>query len=362
MKTYLKVSVPKIKINVISKHSIIVLYVLAISTISFGQKFESAYGGKLNPGETIYAITNRTEVDQSKPMKFENNVKDFARLTYLEVTYIQPDSLLVVRLDSLELLNRISNIGGDWLLFVHGDSKTFEQAVMRSMDIEYLHKVNVLLFSWPTKDNELNGIKNFKNSKKNAKASINHFAELIQFMYTFKNTNPSFKEDARLSIFFHSLGNSLLENTTLNKINNQDKIPIFDNMILNSAAVNQLNHKYWVEKLKMQERVYITSNKSDFNLKGVRIFTKDGKQLGEKVKQPIADNAYYINFSNSVGFRFPTGTTHTFFIGEIPDLNINIRNLYYNLFHGNEIDFTDTEMFERRKDGIGYDIEKSKNN
>lgn len=362
MKSYIGDLLSVFNINFFSIPILILLCILFKSSISVGQKIESAYIDKLPYGETIYAITNRSEIEGINQIKFENNVEIDRGLIYLEVTLLQPDSLSIIRLDSLELLTRISNMGGDWLLFVHGDSKTFEQAVMRGMDIQYLHKINVLVFSWPTKELELNGMNNFKNSKKNVIASMNHFEELMRFIETFKNNNVSFKNDASLSVFFHSLGNSLVENMSLSDIEDQHNTIIFDNMILNSAAVNQLNHKEWVEKLKMQKRIYITSNKSDFNLKGVRIFTNDGKQLGEKVKQPIADNAYYINFSDAVGFRFPTGTSHTFFIGEVPDLDVNIRNIYYNLFHGNEIDFSDSKIFEQRKDGVGYNLKKANKN
>jgi len=348
--------------NFFSISNLLLLCILFNSFVSVGQKIESAYGDKVSSGEIVYAITNRSEVGNNNQIEFTNHVKSDKGLIYLEVTLIQTDSLSIIRLDSLEFLNRISKIGDDWLLFVHGDSKTFEQAIIRGMDIQYLHKVNVLVFSWPTKDLELNGINNFKNSKKNVIASVNHFEELLWFMETFKNSNASFKNDASLSVFFHSLGNSLVKNMVLSDVEKQYNTIIFDNMILNSAAVNQLNHKEWVEKLNLQKRIYITSNKSDFNLKGVRIFTNDGKQLGEKVLQPIAVNANYINFSNAVGFRFPTGTSHTFFIGEVPDLDQNIRNLYYNLFHGNDIDFSDSKIFEQRKDGIGYNIKKTKLN
>jgi hypothetical protein len=125
---------------------------------------------------------------------------------------------------------------------------------------------------------------------------------------------------------------------------------------MNAAAVNQDFHNKWVEKLNFQQHIYITSNKQDFNLKGVRIFTKDGKQLGEKVKHPLAQNAVYINFTKAVGFRFPTGTTHTYFIGKVPEKSLNIRNFFSTILHGNSIDLNNTHHFEKRKDNLGYNI------
>ncbi len=327
---------------------------------ALGQKLESQYMSEFNNGDTIYIITNREKILENNIRKFKNSVKEGKELSYLRATFIKPDSLNYEVLDSSVFIKHISSINNDFLLFVHGDSKTFEQSIMRGFDIQYLYKANVIVFSWPTKDVDLNGIKNFKNSKKNSIKSDIHFIELIGLMESFKETNTYFS-DKKLSLLFHSLGNSLIMNYALcdscDKVNSR----IFDNIILNSAAVNQLGHKFWVERLNFQDRIYIISNKSDFNLKGVRIFTKDGKQLGEKIKLPIAENAEYINFSQAVGLRFPTGTSHTFFIGEVPDIDQGIFDIHNKLFHGRKIDFSNPKLFKKRKDGIGFDVIKTKN-
>ena len=336
------------------KLTIIVFFIISSA---IGQTIESAYKDKLESGTTIYAITNRA-VKDNDPSVYSNQVREGQNLDYLVTTYYKPDSLVSIKIDSSDFVSRICDTNNNWLLFVHGDSKTFDQAIMRGYDIQYYHNVNVIVFSWPTKDSELNGMKNFKNSKKNALATVSHFGELMKFMGEFRDNCHYFRDGGKLSVFFHSLGNSLIENLVIKDSSNNDKSIIFDNVILNSAAVNQRNHKQWVEKLSFQNRLYITSNKSDFNLKGVRIFTKDGKQLGEIVKQPIAENAFYLNFSDAIGFRTPTGTTHTFFIGEVPEENGTIKNLYYNLFHGNKINLLDTITFEERRDGVGYNIIK----
>ena len=116
------------------------------------------------------------------------------------------------------------------------------------------------------------------------------------------------------------------------------------------------HHNEWVGKLQFQHRIYITSNVSDFNLKGVRIFTKDGKQLGEKIKPPLNATAIYVNFTKAVGFRFPTGTTHTYFLGEVPDKSMSIRLFFEDIMHGLEPDLHDARMFKTRSDGLGHDI------
>jgi hypothetical protein len=330
--------------------------ILMAATACFSQPGESAYADRLAAGTSIYVITNRAVDSSHINQSFLNQVKSDPSLTFLQVIYRGNDSLEMVPMDSTRFLSGIHGNYNDWLLFVHGDSKTFRQAVMRGFDIQELHDVNVIVFSWPSKDPEINGIKNFKNSRQNVIASNGHFTSVICLMRSFRELNPAFQSGARLSMFLHSLGNYYLENLVIQTKSFCGPPAVFDNLVLNAAAVNQEHHNEWVRKLNFQQRIYITSNVSDFNLKGVRIFTKDGKQLGEKIKPQLAETAIYVNFTKAVGFRFPTGTTHTYFIGEVPDKSINIRLFFKDIMHGLEPDLQDARMFKTRSDGLGHDI------
>lgn len=333
-----------------------IFVILFSSQLVLSQKVESVYMSEFDSGISIYTLTNRT-YDQTKDnIQFRNEVSSDTVLTFLKVSFYQPDSLHILIMKKEDFIRETSLMQDDWLLFVHGDSKTFEQAVMRGFDIQYLHNINVLVYSWPTKDPDYNGIKNFKNSKQNVILSMDHFETLLKYIGQFKSSNPSFSNNSQLSLFIHSLGNSYLENLVKQKktLNHQEML--FDNLIINAAAVNQEGHKLWVEQLNFQKHIYIINNKQDFNLKGVRIFTKDGKQLGEVIELPTAKNADYIQFTEAVGFRTPTGTTHTYFIGKVADESKNIKQFYKELFHGEKIDFSDPNRFIEREDGIGYDI------
>lgn len=325
-------------------------------SILFAQKIESVYIEELESGKTIYTITNRTHTSDDTKYHFLNEITQDSLLTYLKIIFYKPDSLCIKNISRETMLSELNKKREDWLLFVHGDSKTFEQAVMRGYDIQHLYKINVIVFSWPTKDLEYNGIKNFKNSKKNVLKSLDHFERLLTFIEEFRHSNLAFENDKKLSMFIHSLGNSYLENLVNDNRNNAYQDLIFENVVINAAAVNQNGHNIWVEELSFQENIYITSNRRDFNLKGVRIFTKDGKQLGERVEKPVAKNADYIQFTEAVGFRTPTGTTHTYFIGEVADKSAKIKQFYTQLFHGEIINLTDESRFKRRNDSVGYDI------
>ena len=128
---------------------------------------------------------------------------------------------------------------------------------------------------------------------------------------------------------------------------------LFDNVIINAAAVEQKNHTKWVEQLQFQKNIFINSNRRDFNLNGLRISTKHGKQLGQKVTHPFASNAVYFDFTKSVGFRIPTGPSHTYFIGKIPERNKNICLIYSEMLHGHMPDLADETRFTKRRKSSG---------
>lgn len=312
--------------------------------------------GSLNTGDTIYVITNRTIDTTCENLSFGDEVNENSGLTFLEVTLNKSGEIVNHLLDYDAFMAQVSNKTSDWLLFVHGDGKTYHQSVKRGFNIQNYHKINVIVFSWPSRDPELDGLKNLNNSKRNVLKSMNHFNELLAFMDSFKKMNKVFNGNAKLSLLLHSLGNVYLESFAKQPATERKFNVIFDNIIINSAAVNQKKHNEWVTKIKFQKRIYITNNKFDFNLKGLHIFSKDGNQLGEKAKGPIADNAHYINFSKAVGFRFPTGLTHTYFIGNVPDESQNIRKFYFDVFHGYQIDLSNETQFKKRNHRVGYHI------
>ena len=308
----------------------------------------------LRSGDTLYVVTNRTVDSTHEELYFNNKVDEYASLVYLSVTLNESEETVSHALTYDDFMTQVCLKTSDWLLFVHGDSKTYEQSVKRGFKIQKTHNINVIVFSWPSKVKDLTGLKNLNNSKRNVLKSMHHFNELLSFMDRFKKENKAFKEQAKLSMLLHSLGNLYLENLVNDSAIRQDII--FENIIINSAAVNQKKHCDWVEHINLQERIYITNNKSDFNLKGLHIFSRSGNQLGEKAKLPMATNANYVQFSKAVGFRFPTGTTHTYFIGNIPNESENIRSFYSDTFHGLEMDFSNQNQFILSKKGIGFHI------
>ncbi len=127
----------------------------------------------------------------------------------------------------------------DWLLFVHGDGKTFIRATARGLDIQNYYKVNVIVFAWPSRLPGNSMTKHFKASLRNAEKSTGDLLVLIDSLKDLRYENTKYFKNAHLSAMYHSLGNKILK-LSADSINSKFSHDyIFDNQILNAAAVNQ---------------------------------------------------------------------------------------------------------------------------
>lgn len=331
------------------------LFILLIFNNGLAQESHSIAVSDLRLGDSIYVITNRKIDTTREKRNFNHEVEERVEIKFLKVFLDDSNQVASDLLGYDNFMTEVSTKTSDWLLFVHGDGKTYSESVQRGFDVQDTYNVNVIVFSWPSEVPNINGLKNFKNSEKNVLKSLGHFNELLDFICSFKKRINALNDDAKLSIFLHSLGNLYLEKL-INTSAEIRKDTIFDNLIMNSAAVNRETHEEWVEQLRFQRRIYITNNHYDFSLKGLHIYTKHGNQLGEEAELSCAKNANYVHFTEAVGFQTPTSNTHTYFIGDIPKKSRNIHDFYYDLFHGDEVDFSDSSRFVKSKVGKGYDI------
>ena len=324
------------------------------TSTSFAQVIESTFKHPTYQEPDIFVITNRQTDTSNAKFAFINYANTDSSLTFFRVNASSTDSLLLNSLDSTSFLAEISEIKNqDWLLFVHGDSKTFEEAVIGGLNIQNTHRIRVIVFAWPSKDINLHGLKNFNTSYQNVGKSVNHFNSVLRTMVSLRNSPTNFLNENHLSLFFHSLGNYFLDRMGNNNMLFETRPLLFDNVIINAAAVEQKNHTKWVEQLQFQKNIFINSNQRDFNLNGLRMTPNHGKQLGQRVKHPFANNAIYFNFTKSVGFRIPTGPSHTYFIGKIPERNKNICLIYSEMLHGHMPDLTDETRFTKRRKSSG---------
>ncbi len=335
------------------KHHIIILISILLFTSTLVSQEKVDYRFELEPGIEAIAITNRSYEIRDGNYYFNNMIDTTGSLTYFLSKHSGDYIIDLQKLTEQELKNHITMKGGNWLLFVHGDFKTLELAVLRAMDIGNTYNINVMVFCWPSKDPQLNGTRNFKNSKSNVFKSESDFMELLCLLNTFDK--EGILSNDSISAFFHSLGNLYLKNYT--ECIHPDQ-RIFNNLIMNSAAVEQEDHNHWVENIDLQKRVYILFNKHDFTLNGLRIFTPAGKQLGERISDTLANNAIYLDFSKTIGHEFPTWNSHSFYIGDMPVEYPKVGGIYRNLFHGHKLNLKDSTIFRKTEYPNRYIIEK----
>ena len=302
----------------------------------------------------IYFITNREIITSDNKFNFTNHVSKNPSLSFFKANAYCSDSIRFNNLDSTAFLTEILGIKNqDWILFLHGDNNTLEHSVLEGLKIQNTYKLRVIIFSWPSKSLTLKGLENLETSYRNLIKSSNHFNSLINTMYCLRNSGTDFLNEYKLSLFVHSLGNYYLKNLVNQNLMLPKPVILFDNIIINASAVEQKDHRKWVEQLYFQNNIYITNNKNDVNLFALRIFSKHSLKLGERAKFPLANNAVYFDFTKTVGFRFSIKNTHTYFIGDISNNYKNIRLLYFEILHGLKPNLTDENRFVKTNESLG---------
>ena len=323
----------------------IVLFVsLIFINETFAGKIEFIPDSSQIEKPNIYVVTNRpNQYDSITNDYFPNIVSLEKSLTYLKV-FNHEGKWLVQDLESIDDFKAGNNGLKNWLVYVHGDSQTPDLAFTRGLQLQEEYKVNVIVFSWPSKDPTLGGIQNFNNSRNHIEQSTAGFVQFLLELDTWKN-KLDLVQSNRLTLFLHSLGNYYLERIASDSLIANHDNKIFDNVILNAAAVNQKDHHLWLEEINIQDRFFVNSNRKDMTLKGVNMFTDFDMQLGEQAVENFASNAVYVNFSKAFKNELNFGLLHGYYVGVIPGKSQNIFHYYQTIFHGDEVDLSNQNMF-----------------
>ncbi len=331
--------------------TIAVIYILlSVSLISYSQEYESLLGFDQYTNPEILVITNR--LSDQEGLVFINQVDTINPLKVFSVTY-NDSSFSVVPTTIKSYIN--SHQTEEYVVFVHGDGKTFLHAAVRGLDIQNTYGVQVIVFAWPSRRDDGKVFNNFSTSLDNLKLSEGHFVDLIDSMALVKESCWKNDHQVKMSIFLHSLGNEYLPQYVAGKKNHSHP-KLFNNLVINAAAVNSKDHYLWVENLDIQEQIFVNSNAKDLNLNGLRIISAYSYLMGELLLKPLACNATYVNFSEAIGFKLPPGRSHTYYIGEHVTKSEHVRSYYSDLFHGKMPDFKNPSLFFLRSDGYGYNI------
>lgn len=175
-------------------------------------------------------------------------------------------------------------IARQWVVYVHGHHQDPLENIHKTMEIERIHGVNVLAFSWPSHplikaaqteailgtiekliikhygltgwtafiaskvwdgiEGLIEGWRNYPLAKENALLSINDLTACLRVFK--KDLFPLTKSEHTPNLVVASLGNYLLENT----IKQTGSLPLkFHNILLHEADANAAQHVKWVPAL-----------------------------------------------------------------------------------------------------------------
>jgi len=234
-----------------------------------------------------------------------------------DTVYLKSMSTLVPALDEMP-------VHRDFLVYVDGHGKTFDQILERGFEVSKRFNINLIIFDWPTDYMALR--KTAYNADEITPAFVSTMADLDLLR------RKSFGHST-ISVIFHSMGNHILKNIIDQRL--QDYLPhdMFSNIIMNAPAVKQFRHNRWVDKLHIQDRIYVTINDDDRPLHGAMVL-RMARQLGTGYRGNPASNAIYVNFSEIAT------TEHNLFLGRsLAEINnVQIYRFYQEAFQGNQVD------------------------
>ncbi len=283
---------------------------------------------------TVFFMTSAAVNVTEKDYTIGHTLPDYNNMTLYKATTTN-DSIRLFLSHETEMLDLYNNIDAHNILFyVHGYGKQWEDVYKRALLIQNTYNVTVVFFFWPymtAKEKPSNLFQSHEIIEK----SLPVFDRFIYLAHQLKNDN----KHVNISFMAHSLGNYFLKLYSMNE--NRDKEQIFDNLILNSAAVNDKKHGVWLGRLEFQKRTYVLFNNHDFLLKGLQLFTRAKRQLGNKTNRYKISSVNYIDLSGIIGFRFPVRDTHSYFTGDILDDLEPVKHMYRMILRGEQMKASD---------------------
>lgn len=272
-------------------------------------------------------------------------------LHYLFV-YVKNGTWHVLPAPSLQAaINYLPHPDNDWVVYTEGMGKVFTANLDRGLRLGSFYKVNVLMLDYPSIHPNKKTLGNYTFALTNAREAYKDFAPVIDTIKRLRDNELMGK--GSLSLFFHSMGNNvmsqLVKHDQLKNVNNEVWV---DNIILNAPCVKQRKHSSWIEPINFARNIYVHYNPEDRTLFMAHL-ASFRKQLGEKVKAPLASKAIYINFNQAAG------EGHSIFL-PLPNRSAGSPEIfahYSQLFHGRKITPGDSKNYAPTAyRGIGWDL------
>ncbi|MBN2275560.1 MAG: alpha/beta hydrolase [Bacteroidales bacterium] len=291
----------------------------------------------------IFIVTNRPYITEPKNHEyFPNDIAEYRKVSYLIATCDGRRWQLNLVSGFEEGMQAI-NDGRDILLFIEGHGKTLPMALSRAFQVQERYDVAMIIFDWPSKNS------NFNNSLARVRRCADNFYNLLLQIRDYRN--HAMNTDQNFSILAHSLGNYFLSYLIVCGDGQYLQEPFIDNIVMNAAAIRAKEHGEVLSQLCFQNRLYITSNKNDWVLRGANLLTS-GKMLGNFIIPPFAGNADYLDFTDIAGKE------HSYYFGYHSFEHSNPAFFYFfnTAIHGEKVNLTDTRYFAPLDGGCGYSI------
>lgn len=248
------------------------------------------------------------------------------------------------------------------VFFVHGFNNALQDVVERCDLLSKTYGVLVVAFSWPSNGGGIRGVASYLDDKRDAQASVVAFdramdkarqlllalraAALDAIIAAATNARGArvnserFRErvsiqaeadcPVRTTLMLHSMGNYLLERT-LKSSALRGSLPLFDNIAMCAADVNNATHAEWVDRLQPRSRLYVTINEDDGALRASRLKGGDEQlaRLGHWTNCLDSTQAIYVDFTHARR----VGASHAYFEGEALE-NAAVRKFFKAVLRG----------------------------
>ncbi len=224
----------------------------------------------------------------------------------------------------------------NFVFHIHGRGKYPEKAINYLPKFEEKYDVITMMFIWDAWSSW------YSRPVQNAIQSASRLVFCLEQFQKFKYENKMLVNNRSLHFIIHSMGNiilkEILENYELSHLDTK----LFDNIILNAADVPSKNHKAWLQKLRMSEKVYVTLNDNDAVLAASNLI--DFSVLGTRRLGSHFEDSVPFDFDSTLKFFYLdfdklSFLGHRHFLVEDDSKERAITKVYKHLFNNNLNDY-----------------------
>ena len=223
------------------------------------------------------------------------------------------------------------------VIYIHGrtsDPEKLDNTIKDiADDLEEGYGINLISFKWQSHPTGA-----FDMPYKDAIDSVEELKGILNNLQAYKREHPEVK-NTRYTLLIHSYGVTLFKELMDSYSAQTFDKSLFNNIVINSAAVDSKNHSNWINKIDFSDRIYITINNQDAVLSAYGK-SKFFSPLGRQVFPPLATKAIYIDVSE-------LGVKHRYFLPKGQEDNLHLCQFYKSVLNGNEPDLINGNYVSR---------------